>query len=138
MSLNSSVLSGAVLQQLIARCQDLSEFDTSWSVTVFQFRYFVRSKERSFLMRLEEIKDELELTSALTSHNPQMLQKTITRMSLLGPLPSVNVMLTMSHLLLDPSNHTNNPRIMVASYLKNSAKEDDLKHKVIFAAIFLP
>jgi len=52
-------------------------------------------------------------------------------LSLMGPLPSINVLLKMSHLLLDPSNHPNNPRIMVASYLKNSAKDDDVRQKLL-------
>ena len=72
----------------------------------------------------------MEITNALMSSNPQHLQKTLMRLSLMGPLPSINVLLKMSHLLLDPSNHPNNPRIMVASYLKNSAKDDDVRQKV--------
>jgi len=120
-----------VLKQLLARCQDVEEYNPQLQLTVFQFRYFVRSKECSFQTRLDEINDELQIISALQSQNPQYIQKTMARLSLMGPIPSVNILLKMSHLVLDPSDHSNNPRVLVTSFLKNSVKDVDLKHKLI-------
>lgn len=114
----------------MVRCQDCRRYRPANPLTVFQFRYFVRSKERSLITRLEEIRDELDVGDALTSHQPQQLQRTVTRLALMGPLPAVGVLLKTSRLLLDPSDHPNNPRILAASYLKNSAADQQIKQRV--------
>lgn len=120
-----------VMQCLVARCQDLPSYDAESYLTVFQFRYFVRSKERSFQARVEEINSEIETIEALDSGQHFVIQKTITRLSLMGLLPSASVLLRMSHFLLDLSEDRENPRVLVASYLRNTAKDNDLRQKVL-------
>lgn len=120
----------AVLKQLIARCQDVSEYNPALHLTVFQFRYFVRSKECSFQTRLEEINDEVQMIESLLSQNLQQIKKAITRLSLMGVLPNINILLKMSHLVVDPSEHPSNPRLLVTSFLRNSSKDLNLRLKV--------
>ena len=119
------------MQRLVARCQDVAKFDADSRLTVFQFRYYVRSKERSFQARAEEISSEIETVEALDSGKHFVIQKTITRLSLMGLLPASSVLLRMSHFLLDLSDDRENPRVLVSSYLRNTAKDNDLRQKVI-------
>ena len=109
----------------------MAKFDADSRLTVFQFRYYVRSKERSFQARAEEISSEIETVEALDSGKHFVIQKTITRLSLMGLLPASSVLLRMSHFLLDLSDDRENPRVLVSSYLRNTAKDNDLRQKVI-------
>lgn len=118
------------MQRLVTRCQDVPSFEPQSHLTVFQFRYFVRSKERSFQARADEISSEMDTTDALDSGKHFVIQKTMTRLSLVGLLPGGKVLLRMSHFLLDLSDDRENARVLVASYLRNTAKDADLRQKV--------
>ena len=120
---------------LIARCHDMDEYDGDLDLTVFQFRYFVRSKERSFQSRLEEIRDELELTDSIFSGNLQVLERTVRRLSLFGPLPGTAILIKMSRLLIDLCDRADNPRILIASYFRNTSQEQDLRQKVVLVLL---
>lgn len=111
----------------------MPEFRPIGRLTVFQFRYYVRSKERSLALRLEEIHDELSVLDALGSADPALIQKTITRLIRHpGQLDTGPVLVRMSRLLADPSQDPANPRVLVSSFLKHSVGEEDedLRQKV--------
>lgn len=118
-----------VLKQLLARCQDTADYNPQLNLTVFQFRYFVRSKECSFQARLDEINDEMQIISALQSTNTQYIDKTMARLRLMGQvLPGQKILMEMSHLLL-PGPFDG--RQSVVDFLTNYVNDVDLKHQMI-------
>ena len=156
---SASDLQERSLQLLIARCQDVPEFRPSGRLTVFQFRYFVRSKERSFATRLEEIRDELTALDALESKDPSLIQKTMTRISRHPDQHNVEAILVkvsysvksflwrwiiggpfqqMSHLLDDPGEEKDVLRSLVTRFLQDkTAKEanPDWRRKLLDAFV---
>ena len=121
-----------MLQLLLTRCQenitqDVKQFNSQTHVTVFQFRYFVRSKERSFHMRFEEIKEELETIDALFSQN---CCNEISRISRTFTIPCKNVLLKMSQLLLNQNSDPTSPCMAITSYFVSVCKEQHLLKKV--------
>ena len=118
----------AVLKQLLARCQDTADYNPQLDLTVFQFRYFVRSKELSFQTRLDEINDELQIISALQSENAQYIEKTMARLQLMGhAIPGQKILMQMSHLLLPGSFDAHH---LVVDFLTGYVNDVDLKHQV--------
>ncbi|XP_065557729.1 rho family-interacting cell polarization regulator 2-like isoform X2 [Artemia franciscana] len=94
-----------VLKELVCRCQESESFSPESLVTVYQFRQYIRSKERSFVTRLEELSDEIFILDSLSNAESTIqLQKLLNRLSLPIVFPTPKIILAIGTIASSSEN----------------------------------